>query len=209
MLKIVIPLIVIFIIAGSICFSLAFTYYPKKNVNVNINGNCYEILGPAFIEYKNLEAEKELRVLIHEYNSLGEQNLPIPIIYTGIKEQVQDFITKYNVKVTDKQEVGAEMYSTRDYIGKTILKGEISKSSLLKVITDIITFKGSLNKNILYNLGIQSISSLTSIEREKISNDANSFMLKGIQKILQNEKGTVKPAECRSQIEYNTNLRYI
>lgn len=201
MLKLAIPLIIIFIIAGAVSFSLAFTYYPKKNVNVNVDGTCYEILGPAYTDYKELEAERELRVLVHEYNAIEEPNSVIPIVYTGTRDQVQEFVSKYNVIVTDNQEIGGEMYYTNDYIGKTIIKGEISKTNLLKVITDLSSPKRVLNENVLYHLGIQNNTFLSSDEREKISSDSTSFMLEGIQKILENRKDSIKQAECRSQIQ--------
>ena len=201
MLKLAIPLIIIFIIAGAVSFSLAFTYYPKKNVNVNVDGICYEILGPAYTDYKELEAERELRVLVHEYNAIEEQNSVIPIVYTGTRDQVQEFVSKYNVIVTDNQEIGGEMYYTNDYIGKTIIKGEISKTNLLKVIADLSSPKRVSNENVLYHLGIQNNTFLSSDEREKISSDSTSFMLEGIQKILDNRKDSIKQAECRSQIQ--------
>ncbi|HKU83624.1 MAG TPA: hypothetical protein VJP58_06245 [Candidatus Nitrosocosmicus sp.] len=201
MLKLAIPLIIIFIIVGAVSFSLAFTYYPKKNVNVNVDGICYEILGPAYADYKDLEAERELRVLAHEYNAIEKPNAIIPILYTGTKDQVQDFISKYNIIVTDNQEIGGQMYSTNDYIGKTIIKGEISKANLLKVITGLSSLNKVSNENILYHLGIQSNTFLSSEEREKISSDSKSFMLEGIQKIIENRKDSIKQAECRSQIQ--------
>jgi len=201
MLKIAIPLIIIFIIAGALSFSLAFTYYPKKNVNVNVDGICYEILGPAYRDYKELEAERELRVLVHEYNAIEEPNSVIPIVYTGTRDQAQEFVSMYNVKVTDNQEIGGEMYYTNDYIGKTIIKGEISKTNLLKVIADLSSPKRVLNENVLYHLGIQNNTFLSSDEREKISSDSTSFMLEGIQKILENRKDSIRQAECRSQIQ--------
>jgi hypothetical protein len=201
MLKLAIPLIIIFIIAGAVSFSLAFTYYPKKNVNVNVDGICYEIIGPAYTDYKELEAERELRVLVHEYNAIEEQNSVIPIVYTGTRDQVQEFVSKYNVIVTDNQEIGGEMYYTNDYIGKTIIKGEISKTNLLKVIADLSSPKRVSNENVLYHLGIQNNTFLSSNEREKISSDSTSFMLEGIQKILDNRKDSIKQAECRSQIQ--------
>ena len=201
MLKLAIPLIIIFIIAGALSFSLAFTYYPKKNVNVNVDGTCYEILGPAYTDYKELEAERELRVLVHEYNAIEEPNSVIPIVYTGTRDQAQEFVSMYNVKVTDNQEIGGEMYYTNDYIGKTIIKGEISKTNLLKVIADLSSPKRVLNENVLYHLGIQDNTFLSSDEREKISSDSTSFMLEGIQKILENRKDSIKQAECRSQIQ--------
>ncbi len=201
MLRLVIPLIILFIIAGAVSFSLAFTYYPKKNVNVNVDGICYEILGPAYADYKDLEAERELRVLAHEYNAIEKPNSIIPIVYAGTKDQVQDFISKYNVRVTDSQDIGGEMYYTNDYIGKTIIKGEISKTNLLKVITDLSSPKRVLNENVLYNLGILDNTFLSSVEREKISSDSTSFMLEEIQKILENRTDSIKQAECRSQIQ--------
>ena len=201
MLKLAIPLIIIFIIAGALSFSLAFTYYPKKNVNVNVDGICYEILGPAYTDYKELEAERELRVLVHEYNAIEEPNSVIPIVYTGTRDQAQEFVSMYNVKVTDNQEIGGEMYYTNDYIGKTIIKGEISKTNLLKVISDLSSPKRVLNENVLYHLGIQNNTFLSSDEREKISSDSTSFMLEGIQKILENRKDSIRQAECRSQIQ--------
>jgi len=194
-------LIVIFIIVGAVSFSLAFTYYPKKNVNVNVDGICYEILGSAYADYKDLEAERELRVLAHEYNAIEEPNAIIPMLYTGTKDQVQDFISKYNIIVTDNQEIGGEMYSTNDYMGKTIIKGEISKANLLKVITGLSSLNKVSNENILYHLGIQSNTFLSSEEREKISSDSKNFMLEGIQKIIENRKDSIKQAECRSQIQ--------
>ena len=201
MLKLAIPLIVIFIIVGAVSFSLAFTYYPKKNVNVNVDGICYEILGSAYADYKDLEAERELRVLAHEYNAIEKPNAIIPILYTGTKDQVQDFISKYNITVTDDQEIGGQMYSTNDYIGKTIIKGEISKANLLKVITDLSLLNKVSNENILYHLGVQNNIFLSSEERGKISSDSKRFMLEGIQKILENRKESIKQAECRSQIQ--------
>ena len=201
MLKLAIPLIIIFIIVGAVSFSLAFTYYPKKNVNVNVDGICYEILGSAYADYKDLEAERELRVLAHEYNAIEEPNAIIPMLYTGTKDQVQDFISKYNIIVTDNQEIGGEMYSTNDYMGKTIIKGEISKANLLKVITGLSSLNKVSNENILYHLGIQSNTFLSSEEREKISSDSKNFMLEGIQKIIENRKDSIKQAECRSQIQ--------
>lgn len=201
MLRLAIPLIIIFIIAGAVSFSLAFTYYPKKNVNVNVDGICYEILGPAYADYKDLEAERDLRVLVREYNAIEQPKSIIPIVYTGTKDQVQELISKYNIRVTDNQDIGGEMYYTKDYIGKTIIKGEISKSNLLMVITDLASPNRVLNENILYNLGIQTNDLLSSEEREKISSDSTIFMFEGIQKILENNKDSIKQAECRSQIQ--------
>lgn len=201
MLRLVIPLIIIFIIVGAISFSLAFTFYPKKNVNVNLDGICYEILGPAYADYKQLEAERELRVLAQEYNAIEGPHAIIPIVYTGTKGQVQDFISKYNAKVTDIQEIGGEMYYSKEYVGKTIIRGEISKENLLKIISDLSLLKINSNQNSLYNLGIQTNTFISLQEREKITSDSTSFMLEGIQNILENRKDNIKQTECRSPVD--------
>lgn len=194
-------------IAGAIGFSLAFTYYPKKNVNVNIDGSCFEILGPAFAEYKKLEAERELKILTHEYNAIEGSDSIIPITYTGTKEQVSDFISKYNVRVTDNQEIGGEMYYTKSYVGKAIIKGEISKPNLLKVISDLSTTKRDLNENALYNLGMQANPLITAEERKRISEDATIFMLQGIQKILESDDNSIKRAE-NAEVKSSTQNHY-
>ncbi|CAN5889378.1 hypothetical protein BH23THE1_BH23THE1_19520 [soil metagenome] len=76
------------------------------------------------------------------------------IVYTGTKDQVQDLISQVDISVTDSQDTGGEMYYTKDYIGKTIIKGEISKANLLLVITDLASPNIVLNENIIYKLGI-------------------------------------------------------
>ena len=42
--KLSLPAIVIFVIGGVISFLLAFNFYPEKNVNINVDGKCYELL---------------------------------------------------------------------------------------------------------------------------------------------------------------------
>ena len=170
-------------------------------MNVNLDGVCYEILGPAYSDYKKLEAERELRVLAHVYNAIEEPNAIIPIVYTGTKGQVQDFISMYNAKVTNIQEIGGEMYYNKEYIGKTIIRGEISKENLLKVISDLSSLKTNSDENSLYNIGIQTNTFISSQEREKISADSTIFMLEGIQNILENRKDNIKQTECRSPVD--------
>lgn len=119
----------------------------------------------------------------------------------GTKDQVQDLISKFDISVTDSQDIGGEMYYTKDHIGKTIIKGEISKANLLLVITDLASPNIVLNENILYKLGIQTNALLSSKERERISSDSTIFMFEGIQKIQENNKDSIKQAESRSQIQ--------
>ena len=93
------------------------------------------------------------------------------------------------------------MYYNKEYIGKTIISGEISKENLLKVISDLYSLKTNSNENNLYNLGIQTNTFLSSQEREMISNDSTNFMLEGIQNILENRKDMIKQTECRSPVD--------
>ncbi|MGH9976423.1 MAG: hypothetical protein ACRD8Z_11380, partial [Nitrososphaeraceae archaeon] len=52
--RLAIPIIIILTIGGIISFFLAYSFYPKKNVNVNVDGLCFELVGSAFNQYTNL-----------------------------------------------------------------------------------------------------------------------------------------------------------
>ena len=60
--KLAIPGILILLVGGTIAFLLAFTYYPKKHVNVDIDGRCYELLDEANEKHKILRAENEINM---------------------------------------------------------------------------------------------------------------------------------------------------
>lgn len=72
--KLAIPITIILAISGVISFFLAYNFYPKKNVNINVDGTCYELLGLAFDQYKNLEAQKSIRALQLQLDAIEPPN---------------------------------------------------------------------------------------------------------------------------------------
>ena len=55
--QIAFPGILALLVVGTIGFLLAFSYYPEKHVNVDIDGKCYELLDISNEKHKILRAE--------------------------------------------------------------------------------------------------------------------------------------------------------
>ncbi|HZH39294.1 MAG TPA: hypothetical protein VEX17_04455, partial [Bacillales bacterium] len=60
--KIIVPGIITALIGGTIMLLLAFSFYPEKHVNINLNGRCYELLDEAYAKYKDLEVQRESEI---------------------------------------------------------------------------------------------------------------------------------------------------
>jgi hypothetical protein len=58
-----IPVIAILALGGVISFLLAYSFYPEKHENVNIDGKCYELIGEAHMQFVNLAAIKDIETL--------------------------------------------------------------------------------------------------------------------------------------------------
>lgn len=69
-------------------------FYPKKNVNINVDGSCYEFLGSAFAEYKYLDIQKRTSILKAQYNAIEPPNAFIP--------EITEFTDKYDIKVVEE-----------------------------------------------------------------------------------------------------------
>ena len=68
--KLAFPGILILLVGGTIGFLLAFTYYPEKHVNVEIDGRCYELLDEANEKHKILRAENEINMKKMQLNMI-------------------------------------------------------------------------------------------------------------------------------------------
>lgn len=101
-------------------------FYPKKNVNINVDGSCYEFLGSAFAEYKYLDTQKRTSILKAQYNAIEPPNALIPIIFSGTKNEITEFTDKYDIKVVEEQQVG-DMNNKNSYIDKYIVKAMTAK----------------------------------------------------------------------------------
>jgi hypothetical protein len=200
--KLILPIIVILIVGGIASFFLAFGFYPKKNVNININGYCYEFLGSAFVEYKNLDAKKEMRILNLQYRAIEPSNALIPITFSGTKSEIIGLADEYNIEVVGKQQVG-DIYNNNNYIDRYIVNGIITKPHFKELLDDLTLqdFNPS-TKTILSSIGLQPNSYLTHEEGKEISIDANNFMKIEIQQMIADNHEGIKQAECRSKIQY-------
>ena len=196
--KIVIPGIVIGLIGGTIMFILAFSYYPEKHVNINLNGNCYEFLGNAFENYKVLQLEKEKEIKELQIQAIGDPKNIVPITFSGSDKDTNDFINTNNINITYKKPLD----NSSTIIDKTILKGTITNGALKKLVnTSYSNNTESFSKTVLFSLGIQSNSHITNEESLQISKNIDQFIKNGIKNIIDNNDG-VKKAECRSKIVY-------
>jgi hypothetical protein len=199
--RLIIPIIVILIVGGTASFFLAYGFYPKKNVNINISGNCYEFLGSAFAEYKNLDAKKEMRILKLQYNTIEPPNALIPITFSGTKSEVTEFVGRYNIKIVEEQQIG-DISKNNNYIDKYVVKGIISKPYFKHMLDDLTLQDFLLTKRIIGSIGLQPNPFLTPEEGKIISMDANNFMKRGIQQMIEDNFEGIQHAECRSKVTY-------
>ena len=201
-----IPAIIVLLVGGTISFFMAFSFYPEKHVNVKINGECYEFLDNAYAKYKKLQAEKELLIFRLQANAIGSPGTIIPVIFSGTGEEVNDFVNRYNIKITTSQKIGAN----NNYIDKYIVKATMTKQNFERIINDL-TIKDlyPLTKSISGTIGLQPNIYITEQEGEQISLYSKDFMRNGIQQIIDDSNVNnssdydgVKQAECRTKIQY-------
>lgn len=200
-----IPAIIVLLVGGTISFFMAFSFYPEKHVNVKINGECYEFLDNAYAKYKKLQAEKELLIFRLQANAIGSPGTIIPVIFSGTGEEVNDFVNRYNIKITTSQKIGAN----NNYIDKYIVKATMTKQNFDRIINDLtIKDLDPLTKSISGSIGLQPNIYITEQEGEQISLYSKDFMRNGIQQIIDDSNANssnydgVKQAECRTKIQY-------
>jgi len=190
--RLAIPLIIILAIGGIISFFLAYSFYPKKNVNVNVDGICYELLGSAFDQYKNLEAQRSIRVLQLQLDAIEPPNAAIPISFSGTKEGVIEFRSKYDINITENNQIGN--------IDKYVINGIVKKLYLKQMLEDLKTIDPNpLNRTVLSTVGLQPPNpDITQEEGRQIAQNATVFMQTGIRQIVENDNmQDINIAECR------------
>jgi hypothetical protein len=195
--KLVIPAIVILVIAGIASFILAYNFYPQKHVNINIGGRCYEFLDAAFTRYQDLVSQKEIEILKLQLAAIDSPEAMIPITFSGTEQDIKDFTQKYSIKITSDKIISQNNAEDVHIIGALIKKKDFQNAVNSLTLQDV----NPLSKSTAGSIGIQPNPQITSQEGMQISATTNSFMKKGIQDIIDSKDG-VKPAECRSKIQY-------
>jgi hypothetical protein len=196
--SIIVPGIIIGIIGGILLFFAAYNYYPQKNVNINLNGKCYEFLDEAYQKYKDLVSTRELELLKMQIDAIGRSSPFIPITFSGSSVDVDRIIDNFDINVTDIQTLGDQ--NTK--VDKKIVKGIVSNAILGKILDNVSKNNTVTNMDSMPKFGILPNSGISASESARISNNIDQFMISGIKKIIL-ERNDVKEAECRSSIIYN------
>ena len=147
--RLAIPLIIILAISGVISFFLAYNFYPKKNVNVNVGGVCYELVGSAFNQYKDLETQRSVRTLELQLNAIEPPNAAIPISFSGTKDEVIEFSSKYDINITANNQIGN--------INEYVVNGIIKKPYLERILDLEQIESNPLNRTVLSTVGLSLI----------------------------------------------------
>jgi hypothetical protein len=151
-----------------------------------------------------LQAEKELLIFRLQANAIGSPSTIIPVIFSGTGEEVDDFVNRYNIKITTSQKIGAN----NNYIDKYIVKATMTKQDFERIINDLtIKDLDPLTKSISGSIGLQPNSYITEQEGKQILLYSKDFMRNGIQQIIDASNANsdydgVKQAECRTKIQY-------
>jgi hypothetical protein len=198
--KFAIPAIVVVIIGGMVSGLLAYNFYPEKHVNVNIgDGKCYELLDSANVKYQSLAAENEIEILRLQLDAIDTEQATLPVTFSGTQAGISDFIDKYNIINI----ISDTPISDNSNVDKRIVKATISKSEFQRIVNDL-TLKDvkPLSKTVAGSIGLQPNTYITSEEGKQISLNSNEFMREGIHEIVESKYDGVKPAECRTKIQY-------
>lgn len=192
--KVAFPSIIALLVIGTVGFLLAFSYYPEKHVNVNIDGTCYELLDASNEKHKILRAENDINVKQMQLNMIEYKDASLPIVFSGFKDDINDFIKNYNIRNI----ISIQKVSDNPGFDKFIVKATSSKHDLEKIINDltvsdfypILTVKGSI--------GLGPNKYISNEEGKVISAKSNEFMENGIKTIVDSTKEGIKAADCRN-----------
>jgi hypothetical protein len=205
--KFAIPAIVIVIIGGMISGLLAYNFYPEKHVNVNIGDDkCYELLDSANVKYQNLAAKNEIEILKLQLNAINSEKeeeqavvVQLPVTFSGTQAGISDFTDKYNIINI----ISDTPISDNSNVDKQIVKATISKSEFQRIVNDLtLEDVYPSSKTVAGSIGLQPNTFITPEEGKQISLNSNEFMREGIHEIVESKYDGIKPAECRTKIQY-------
>ncbi len=197
--KFAIPAIVVVIFGGMASGLMAYNFYPEKHVNVNIGGKCYELLDSANVKYQNLAAANEIEILKLQLDAIDTEQATLPITFSGTQAGISDFTDKYNINI-----ISDDSISDNTNVDKRIVKATISKTELQRIVNDLTLKDVYLSsKTVAGSIGLQPNTFITPEEGKQISLSSNEFMREGIHEIIGSEDNDgIKPAECRTNIQY-------
>jgi len=191
--KLAFPGILALLVVGTVGFLLAFSYYPEKHVNVNIDGTCYELLDASNEKHKILRAENEINIKKMQLNMIEYGDASLPIVFSGFKDSVDDFIIQYNIRNI----ISIQKVSDNPTFDKFIIKATVSKNELQKIVNDLTLSDFYPTLSVKGSVGLGPNKYISSDEGKVISTESKGFMDNGIKEIVESNVG-IKLAECRN-----------
>ncbi|HEU4483568.1 MAG TPA: hypothetical protein VFR65_11010 [Nitrososphaeraceae archaeon] len=191
--KLAFPGILALVAVGIVGFLLAFSYYPEKHVNVNIDGKCYELLDSSHEKHKILRAENEINVKQRQLNMIEQSDASLPIVFSGFKESVDDFIRQYDIRNI----ISLQKVSGNPAFDKYIIKATLSTNKLQEIVNDLTVSDFYPTLSVKGSLGLGPNKYISSEEGKVISAESKDFMQNGIKNIVKYNVG-IKLAECRN-----------
>jgi hypothetical protein len=190
------PGIVALLAVGTAGFLLAFSYYPEKHVNVDIDGKCYELLDASNEKHKILRAENEINIKQMQLNMIEHSDTSLPIVFSGFKDNVEDFIKQYNIRNI----LSVQKVSDNPTFDKFIIKATLSKTDLQKIVNDLTISDFYPTLSVKGSVGLEPNKYISSEEGKIISTESKDFMQNGIKNIVESNIGVggIKLAECRN-----------
>jgi hypothetical protein len=194
--KLAFPGIVSLLAVGTAGFLLAFSYYPEKHVNVDIDGKCYELLDVSNEKHKILRAEDEINIKQMQLNMIEHNNTSLPIVFSGFKKDLDDFINQYDIRNI----LSVQKVSENPTFDKYIIKATLSKNELQKIVNDLTISDFYPMLSVKGNVGLGPNKYISTEEGKVISAESKKFMQKGIKNIIESniEVEGIKLAECRN-----------
>lgn len=191
--KLAFPGILALLVIGTIGFLLAFSYYPEKHVNVDIDGTCYELFDASNEKHKILRAQNEINIKQMQLNMIEYGDASLPIVFSGFKGNVDDFIKQYDIRSI----VSMQKVSDNPTFDKFIIKAKVSKNELQKIVNDLALSDFYPTLSVKGSVGLGPNKYISSEEGEIISAESRDFMQNGIKDIVKANVG-IKLAECRN-----------
>ncbi len=191
--KLAFPGILALVAVGIVGFLLAFSYYPEKHVNVNIDGKCYELLDSSHEKHKILRAENEINVKQMQLNMIEQSEASLPIVFSGFKESVDDFIRQYDIRNI----ISIQKVSGNPAFDKYIIKATLSTNQLQEIVNDLTVSDFYPTLSVKGSLGLGPNKYISSEEGKVISAESKDFMQNGIKNIVKYNSG-IKLADCRN-----------
>ena len=194
--KLAFPGIVALLAVGTAGFLLAFSYYPEKHVNVDIDGKCYELLDVSNEKHKILRAEDEINVKQMQLNMIEHKDTSLPIVFSGFKKDLDDFINQYDIRNI----LSVQKVSDNPTFDKYIIKATLSKNELQKIVNDLTISDFYPMLSVKGSVGLGPNKYISTEEGKVISAESKKFMQKGIKNIVESniEVEGIKLAECRN-----------